>query len=305
MPEHALINDGAPFLFRDHTDVGLRRGQLRDAVRDGDIVRVVDRVYADARVEDSRELRVAAARLVVPQHAVVCDETAAWIWGVDAYKPSDRHRFVPQWVVPHGQSRTRLEGVNCRQALLSDDDIVDVGGLLTTHPVRTTSDMLRKQWRPYALASADAMAHAGLVRPMDVREYVARLKGYRGIRQARVLARYIEPKAQSQGESWSRLRLMDAGFPRPVAQYELEDAAGLTRFLDLAYVRRKIAVEYDGRQFHTSDQDDVHDEERRLLLIAMGFRFVIVRYEQIFGVDNAFEREVGELLGMVPMARWW
>ncbi|AWB92034.1 hypothetical protein [Aeromicrobium chenweiae] len=305
METTTLINAGEPFLYRDHTTVGLSATEFRAAFVHGDVVRLIDRVYVDARAEDSRELRVAAARLVVPAHAVVSDETAAWIWGVDAYKPSDRHRFVPQWVVPHGRGRTRIEGLACRQALIADEDVLEVGGLAVTHPVRTTSDLLRKQWRPYAMASADAMAHAGLVRPMDVRAYVARLKGYRGIRQARVLAQLIEPKSASPGESWTRLRLVDAGFPRPVAQVEVEDAAGLQRFLDLAYVRRRIAVEYDGREFHTADPDDVHDEERRRLLVAVGYRFVVTRYERVFGTDPAFENEVGELLGMTPIARWW
>lgn len=305
MSDSDLINDGQPFLHRDHAALGMSRSQFKAAVRDGDIVRMIDRVYIDARIQDSRETRVLAARLVVPPHAVVCDETAAWIWGVDTYRPSDRHRFKPQWVVPHGESRTRLEGVSCRQALLNDEDVFDVGGLRVTGPVRTTSDLLRKQWRPYALASADAMAHAGLVRPMDVRSYLAGLKGYRGIRQARVLARYIDPLAASQGESWMRLRLIDAGFPIPKAQVEVVDAAGLTRFLDLAYRQRKIAIEYDGREFHTADVDQEHDDGRRRLLIAVGYRFVVVRYEQIFGTDDSFEQEVGALLGMTPLARWW
>jgi hypothetical protein len=300
-----LLNDGKPFLWRSHASLDLTQPRLRELIADGDVVKLFDRVYVDARAEDARELRVAAARLAVPEHAVVSDETAAWIWGVDAFRPGARHRFVPQWVVPHGTSRARIEGVECRQALLDASDVIDLGGLAVTSPVRTAADLLRTQWRPYAMASADALAHAGLIRPMDVRAYLAQLKGYRGIRQARVLARYIEPKAQSPGESWTRLRLIDAGFPKPVAQADVLDAAGGQRYLDLAYVRRKIAVEYDGREFHTAARDELEDAERRALVGATGYRFVIARYESIFGTDDAFEREVGALLGMEPIARWW
>ena len=185
------------------------------------------------------------------------------------------------------------------------EDVVELDGLRVTTPLRTTSDLLRTQWRPYAMASADAMAHAGLVVPAEVRDYVARLKGYRGIRQARVLAGYIEPKAASQGESWTRLRLIDAGFPVPSAQVEVIDASGRVRYLDLAYVRRRIAIEYDGRQFHTADGDVVHDEDRRELVGAVGYRFVVARRDDVLGEDDSFEREVGELLGMTPIPRWW
>ncbi|MBD8608262.1 hypothetical protein IFT73_15500 [Aeromicrobium sp. CFBP 8757] len=305
MSDVEMFHGGQPFLHRDHVELGLSRAEFRARLGAGDLVRLVGGVYADARADDSRELRVQAARLVVPEHAVVCDETAAWLWGVDAHRPGDRHRFTPRWVVPHGRGRTRLAGVDCRQALLDDEDVTDLGGLRLTTPVRTTSDLLRKQWRPYALSSADAMAAAGLVRPMDVRQYLTGLKGYRGIRQARVLARHIEPRSASPGESWTRLRLLDAGFPTPTAQLEVVDASGVTRFLDLAYRRRRIGVEFDGREFHTAEADLDHDADRRELIRAVGFRIVVTRREQVFGTDTSFEDEVGALLGMTPIARWW
>ncbi len=300
-----MFHGGRPFLHRDHIELGLSRAEFRARLAAGDLVRLVGRVYADARADDSRELRVQAARLVVPDHGVVCDETAAWLWGVDTHRPGDRHRITPRWVVPHGRGRTRLAGVDCRQALLDDDDVTELGGVRLTTPVRTTSDLLRTQWRPYALASADAMAAAGLVRPMDVREYLTGLKDYRGIRQARVLARHIEPRSASPGESWTRLRLIDAGFPTPTAQLEVVDASGMTRFLDLAYRRRKVGVEFDGREFHTAEADRNHDTDRRELIGAVGFRIVVARREQVLGPDGSFEHDVGALLGMTPIARWW
>lgn len=300
-----LIHGGRPFLHRDHRAIGLSSAQLKRAVADGDLVRMTDRVYVDARADDTRELRIEGARLIVPSHAVASDETAAWIWGVDTHKPGDRHCFDPKWMVSHGRSRSRVEGVDCRQALVDDADVTEIDGLRLTTPVRTVSDLLRKQWRPYALASADAMAHAGLVRPMDVRAHLADLKGYRGIRQARVLARYIQPGAASPGESWTRLRLIDAGLGIPEAQLEVTDAAGMQRFLDLGYRRRKIAIEYDGREFHTADHHQEHDAERRDLLEAMGYRFIVVRWAQVFGTDPSFEQQVGQLLGMTPVDRWW
>ena len=46
-------------------------------------------------------------------------------------------------------------------------------------------------------------------------------KGGRNIDRARRLASFCEPRAESFGESWTRLRILDAGFPRPVAQVPL------------------------------------------------------------------------------------
>ena len=79
----------------------------------------------------------------------------------------------------------------------------------------------------------------------------------------------------------------------------------MTRFLDLAYRRRRIAAEFDGREFHTADRNRHHDAGRRELIGAVGYRIVIARYEQIFGSDTSFEDQMGDLLGMTPIRRWW
>jgi hypothetical protein len=104
MIETSMINDGQPFLYSGHAALGMTKTAMREAVAAGEIVRLIDRVYADARADDTRELRTAATCLAVPAHAVLCDESAAWIWGVDANRPGDRHRFEPKWVVPHGRA---------------------------------------------------------------------------------------------------------------------------------------------------------------------------------------------------------
>ncbi len=50
------------------------------------------------------------------------------------------------------------------------------------------------------------------------------------------------------GESWLRLRIVDAGFPRPVVQIEVLDADGRCVYrLDLGWPDRRLAVEYDGQ----------------------------------------------------------
>lgn len=300
-----LLNDGHPFLARDCHDLGLTSRQLYEARREGVVRRILDRVFVDARVPDSRELRIEAMKLVAPTHAVIADDWAAWIYGIDTFKPSKRHSLIPTVVVPHGRGRIRIEGVECRQALIRPKDIVELDGLLVTTPVRTTSDFLRKKWRPYALASADAMAHAGLVTMEEVWEFVAKLKGYRGIRQGRNLAVLIDAKAQSQGESWTRLRVIDAGFAIPESQWEVILRNGDSRFLDLAYPQLLIAMEYDGREFHTADQDGEYDDERRRLIRSLGFRIIVAFYADIFGTNTSFERELGQYLGMAPFPRRW
>jgi hypothetical protein len=133
------------------------------------------------------------------------------------------------------------------------------------------------------------------------------LKGYPGIVQARSLSHLVEPLAASAGESWQRLRILDAGLPRPTAQYEVVDHLGRTFFLDHAYPEVLVGVEYDGRQFHTGDADVTHDAERRSdLSDLLGWRWSIARREDIFGMSTHFEERLGELLGIRPILprRW-
>lgn len=48
---------------------------------------------------------------------VNADDLAAWVFHVDTDKPSERHRLSPTFVVPHGTTRSEIEGVDCRQAI--------------------------------------------------------------------------------------------------------------------------------------------------------------------------------------------
>ncbi|UYM05063.1 hypothetical protein [Solicola gregarius] len=303
-----LINNGQPFLNTECRDAGLSRKQLRQAHAERRLRTMFRGVSVDAAIPETRELRIAAIRLVAPPYAVVCDCSASWIHGVDTFRPSERFDLVPSLVVPHSRTRVVRSNARCRQALIPTADVMEIDGVLVTVPVRTASDLLRKLWPPYALAAADGLAHAGLIDPLELWHYVARLKGYRGIVQARRLADLVEPDTESPGESWTRLRLVDAGFPRPEPQFVVTDRHGREIYrLDLAYPEQQVAVEYDGMEFHTDDPDSEHDDGRRQeLRDRWGWRFVVADRKSIFGDDVAFEREVGDLLGRTPLLpRQW
>lgn len=302
-----FINDGQPFTAAMARDTGWRRRDIDAAIAEGRLRRTVRGVYVDAHVPDSRRLRLQSVELVIPDQAVACNETASWILGVDAFKPSERFLLEPSFLVPHAASRIRRDGIRCRQAHIESSDVTFTDGVHHTTPLRTASDLLRRLYRPYALAAADGLAHAGLVAVDELQDFVARLKGYPGIVQARSLSHFIEPLAQSAGESWQRLRILDAGFPRPVAQLEVTDGAGGTYFLDHGYPEILVGAEFDGRQFHTLEGDREHDSQRRdLLSDVFGWRWAVARREDLFGTSTAFEERLGEYLGMRPLLprRW-
>src|SRR5205809_205362 len=75
---------------------------------------------------------------------------------------------------------------------------------------------------------------------------LTRWAGHRGVAQARELLGWAEPLTESPMESRSRLQLLDAGLPRPVAQHPVRLLDGRWVRLDLAYPERLLAVEFDG-----------------------------------------------------------
>jgi len=288
--------------------LGLHRDQLRGLLREHQVRRCLHGVYVSTEVPDSRDLRIAALRLVVPPYGILYGCTAAWALTVDTFAPGQRFDLVPQCVVPHGMGRVKMVGVRCVEGYLPPGDVMDVGGLSATVPVRTTVDLLRTLRRPYALAAGDGMAHAGLVTVGEVTGYLTRLKGFPGIVQARELAPMIEPLAESPGESWQRLRLIDAGFPRPRAQLLVCDHRGrVVARLDHGYPEVRAGAEYDGREFHEHDADRERDGERRAYLCrVLGWRIEVAGQEETLGRDDSFERVMGGYLGINPdLPRQW
>jgi hypothetical protein len=302
-----LINDGLPFrVFRDGA-LGYSRARLRAMRREHRIRDVLRGVAVDARVPDTRDLRCLALASVLPPHGVICHCSAAWVFEIDGFQPEDRFLLAPQCMVPHHTSRVRYAGVSCVNGYLPDADITVINGLPLTTPGRTTVDLLRSLRRPFALSVADAMVRAGLVTTAELARRIGRLGGYPGIIQARELLPLIDPRAESPGESWLRLRLIDAGFPHPHPQYEVIDHRDrVIARLDLAYPEIQLATEYDGAPYHSDDDDQAHDGERRdLLTDAYGWRIEPARKNDVLGTDPMYEERIGKLLGIEPQPRFW
>ena len=186
--------------------------------------------------------------IVLPEGAAVSRRTAAWLHGVDARMPGEHHLPVRlECTVPTGVEPVSRLGMKCYAAPLDDSDVTEVCGAPCTTPRRTALDLLR--WLPphMGLGAADALAHLGLVTTDELRQEVERWPGMPGIAKARSLAGLVEPLTESFGESWLRLRVVDAGFPVPRAQIELCDAEGYVRFrLDMGWDEVRIALEYAG-----------------------------------------------------------
>jgi hypothetical protein len=92
---------------------------------------------------------------------------------------------------------------------------------------------------------------------------IERSKGVRGIRRLRTAVDLMDGGAQSPKETWLRLLLIDAGYPRPATQIPvLDDYGHAFAYLDMGWEDPRIAVEYDGQQ-HGTDADQWRWDVRR------------------------------------------
>jgi hypothetical protein len=226
--------------------------------------------------------------------AVLCDRTAAWVLGVDSFRYAELDG-VPRLesCVLRGHEPTERREVTGRSRDLRSDDIIVIGGVRVTSPLRTAADLLCLLPRREALAAADALMRIHGFNVSDLRRLLVRYFRRRGVVQARNLAPHVDGRAESSGESWARLEIVDHGLPVPVPQYWINVDGVPTYRLDLAYPRARIAIEYDGEEHHTSRADRLRDERRRTWLRSHGWRVIVLTKHSF--TEQAIEAWISEL----------
>ncbi len=131
-----------PFTAAQSSALGLNRAQLRQLCAARVITRVLYGVYLRADVPLTTEVKIAAAALVINSDAVICDRTAAWIWGVDVFRLSELD-VVPavEAFVLRGRTRVRREQTWGGVRDLARTDWLELGSVKVTTPLRTALDL--------------------------------------------------------------------------------------------------------------------------------------------------------------------
>jgi very-short-patch-repair endonuclease len=143
----------------------------------------------------------------------------------------------------------------------------------------------------------DALARRHCFTATDLTRQVSRYRRRRGVVQLRELAPLVRREAESLRESWVRLALLDFGLPEPELQWWVTIDGVPTYRLDLAYPHARIAIEYDGREHHTSPADRARDEQRRAWLRAQGWTVIVVCASDLtLDAGDAWLRAVREAL---------
>lgn len=160
-------------------------------------------------------------------------------------------------------------GTVTRRLDLTPSEISEMYGQRITSPIRTMFDIGRRRNRLRAMGELDALAAVVPIDLDELMEFTTARKGVRFVTVLRELIPMIDPKAESPRESGLRLFMHDSGLPKPQSQVRVFDEYGtVIARNDLAYEEAKIAIEYDGVDYHdkTDEQrarDDARDERLR------------------------------------------
>lgn len=243
----------APFTLAVAATLGVSKRTMRSLVSRGLVRRVAP---------NTLEFRAAALTLVVSPNAVITDRTAAWLHGIDLLPRSQQSLMPPVQAFMTPGNRSCRPEVTSGERMLSERDIMQAHDLSVTTPLRTACDLGRLLWRYDALAALDQFLRLGVSHD-ELLEEVSRFKGYRGVIQLRYLSPIADPRAESVAESALRLHWYDACLPPPELQWWVFNDVGVGVYrLDLALPEAMFGAEYNGEEFHTSDEDREDDAAR-------------------------------------------
>ncbi len=294
LPDH-------PFTRSEATTLGLSRDELADLVACRSLRRVLRNVYVRSDVEDTVEVRAAAAARVVTPGAVFVDRTAAWLHGVDVFDYRD-HEIAPPLECVVLRDKARIERPECvgGERDLAPGDVMPVLGLQVTTPLRTALDLGCVLPRPDALAALDRFAREHGVSRAMLEASLPRYRRRRGVVKLRGLVPLLDPGAESPRESFTRLAIVDDGLPAPRTQFWVEEHGVPVFRLDLAYPRHRVAVEYDGLEWHDrTDEQRAADRARRTWLSQHGWTVIVVRRGDLSGERRAaWLRQLRAALGL-------
>lgn len=195
--------------------------------REGELTSIRRGAYLSGRhPEEPHEghryaVRAAAAELC--PLAVISHVSAAVLHGLPTWR-------TPLTRVHATRARTsggrRNDRVHIHVARLAPEDVTVIDGIVVTALARTVIDVSRTTAVEEGVVVADAALASGLLDRAHLVEAALRVRGRRGAPRALRVAEFADGRAESVGESRSRVALARAGLPAPVPQWAVTDSEG-------------------------------------------------------------------------------
>jgi hypothetical protein len=235
-------------LLRDRALTAVDPDNLLTALRSGRLRRIQRGIYLPRRVEATPLVLARAALLssgvlgAVPSH-----QTAARIHRI-AVPEEDRVQHV---TVTREQRRRDRPDLRFHTRSIGCGEVERRDSVPVTSVARTLADLATSLERLRAVWAMDNALRRQLCTKVDVSAVIERWRGGAGCLSARQRLDEADGVAESILETAGRLVLRDRGVPLPIPQHELWAPDGtLVARLDGAYLREKVALEFDGADPH-------------------------------------------------------
>jgi hypothetical protein len=234
---------------RDAALVGTDPRQYRRAVQRGRLVRVRSGSFAAASEwanlsETERYVyRVVAAAVAGRTSPIVSHVSAAVLWGAPVIGPMPTVVHALASVA----AGTRTEhGVRKHATAHLDSDVEVRGELRMTGLTRTLAEVAADSSFVTSVGMLDWALAKELVTQPDLLVALDSLDIRRGRRAAVRAIQFADGRSGSPGETLSRVRMHEFGFPAPELQVRFEDSQGLVGITDYYWREFGLIGEFDG-----------------------------------------------------------
>lgn len=239
--------------------------------------------------------REMAAALAGGAGTVVSHTNAAGLWRLIPVRADG-----PVHVITPGSGRVDRAGIRFHRVTLDDDERAIVDGIPVTAPGRTLVDLaslLGSREIEQAVAAADRLELA------TTDELAALPQRYRGRRGMAALRAILEARAdphftRSELERRAVRLFEDAGLPRPLTNVSMSPYE-----LDLYWPELGVAVEIDGRAYHSSRSRFEGDRRKDAWLRARGIQVIRLTWGQITRDGLRTAVQVGQALALARSRR--
>jgi hypothetical protein len=294
-PLRMIADQEGVFLYREALEAGYKDKQIQAKRRTGEWHRVRHGAYCFGDVwekqtpTDRHLTRARAVRRTTPGPTVFSHTTALVAHGIDVWGVDLDVVHVTR--LDDGSSRV-VRDVRHHVGRCSDDEIVEVGGLLVTTPARSTLEAGTIMSCESARVSFDSALWKGLCTVEELRElFEQACSHWPGSQHLHVALRLVTGKSETVGESRSMHLFWREHLPAPQQQWEVRINGRLVAVVDFAWPEYNLFGEFDGMRKYFRDHDPnvapeevIVGEKRREDLVRRltGYTFVRIIWADLY-----------------------
>jgi len=263
------------FSYRQAREAGYSAVQIKRLVAGGDWLELPGQVFVRPGTQLTPDAKDYAAWLGAGWNSIASGPTAARRHGWDAPGPR------PCVTLPLSMRGTRLAGARLLFDDLAEYDRDCVDGMLVTGRVRTMIDCLTLVPYPQALRLLDVALQRSWIEWDSLCSRVRARTGRTGTPQLVRLIRASSVGTRSEAERRFVRLLRRTHIVGWQANVVVSDHVGPIGEIDIAFVAHRLAIEVDGRAWHSAAERFQWDRTKQNRLVAAGWTVLRFTWDDI------------------------